>query len=230
MFQFPAFALQQYLFLLQYRLLCGFPHSDIYGSRFVHNSPYLFAVYYVLLRLWVPRHSPNALTYRLILRINNLLFVFLLQRAIYTQQNYPFYIIIKGVIYFYFFLLLRFYSNSLLLPIYDVFYNYLFFLVEVRRIELLTPCLQSRCSPSWAIPPLRLFFRSSTCLQQMPWVSSLASAASPASLGKIAKMLQTKSTNLCWFCLAIPAELYPLISGGSGKTWTSDLTLIRRAL
>ena len=29
-------------------------------------------------------------------------------------------------------------------------------LVEVRRIELLTPCLQSRCSPSWAIPPLRV--------------------------------------------------------------------------
>ena len=37
-------------------------------------------------------------------------------------------------------------------------YNYpkkMFFLVEVRRIELLTPCLQSRCSPSWAIPPFR---------------------------------------------------------------------------
>ena len=27
------------------------------------------------------------------------------------------------------------------------------FLVEMRRIELLTPCLQSRCSPSWATPP-----------------------------------------------------------------------------
>ena len=29
---------------------------------------------------------------------------------------------------------------------------------------------------------------------------------------------------------ALPAELYPQLSGGSGKTWTSDLTLIRRAL
>ena len=27
-------------------------------------------------------------------------------------------------------------------------------LVEMRRIELLTPCLQGRCSPSWATPPL----------------------------------------------------------------------------
>ena len=39
-------------------------------------------------------------------------------------------------------------------------------LVEMRRIELLTPCLQSRCSPSWATPPyagtrysIVLFFR-----------------------------------------------------------------------
>ena len=28
-------------------------------------------------------------------------------------------------------------------------------LVEMRRIELLTPCLQGRCSPSWATPPKR---------------------------------------------------------------------------
>ena len=27
-------------------------------------------------------------------------------------------------------------------------------MVETRRIELLTPCLQGRCSPSWATPPL----------------------------------------------------------------------------
>ena len=26
-------------------------------------------------------------------------------------------------------------------------------LVEIMRIELMTPCLQGRCSPSWAIPP-----------------------------------------------------------------------------
>ena len=28
-------------------------------------------------------------------------------------------------------------------------------MVEMRRIELLTPCLQSRCSPSWATPPFK---------------------------------------------------------------------------
>ena len=31
-------------------------------------------------------------------------------------------------------------------------------LVEMRRIELLTPCLQGRCSPSWATPPDRILY------------------------------------------------------------------------
>lgn len=39
----------------------GFPHSDIRGSKFVRNSPRLFAAYHVLHRLSTPRHSPNAL-------------------------------------------------------------------------------------------------------------------------------------------------------------------------
>ena len=39
----------------------GLPHSEISGSKLVHNSPELFAVYYVLHRLSVPRHPPNAL-------------------------------------------------------------------------------------------------------------------------------------------------------------------------
>ena len=36
------------------------------------------------------------------------------------------------------------------------------FLVEMRRIELLTPCLQGRCSPSWATPPnfIRYFVKT----------------------------------------------------------------------
>ena len=39
----------------------GFPHSDIHGSKLAYNSPWLFAVNRVLLRLLVPRHSPCAL-------------------------------------------------------------------------------------------------------------------------------------------------------------------------
>ena len=32
--------------------------------------------------------------------------------------------------------------------------------VEMRRIELLTPCVQGRCSPSWATPPNLVGFRN----------------------------------------------------------------------
>ena len=40
---------------------CGFPHSDICGSRLICSSPQLFAACRVLLRLLMPRHSPYAL-------------------------------------------------------------------------------------------------------------------------------------------------------------------------
>ena len=39
----------------------GFPHSEIPGSTCARNSPGLIATCYVLHRLSVPRHPPNAL-------------------------------------------------------------------------------------------------------------------------------------------------------------------------
>ena len=39
------------LFVYEYHSRGGFPHSDIRGSMSIHNSPRLFAVYHVLLRL-----------------------------------------------------------------------------------------------------------------------------------------------------------------------------------
>ena len=41
---------------------CGFPHSEIRGSRDICSSPRLFAAYHVFLRLSVPRHPPCALS------------------------------------------------------------------------------------------------------------------------------------------------------------------------
>ena len=38
--------------------------------------------------------------------------------------------------------------------------------VEMRRIELLTPCLQGRCSPSWATPPHLLWRHWSLKIKQ----------------------------------------------------------------
>ena len=47
----------------------GFPHSEIHGSKLARNSPWLNAACYVLHRLSVPRHSPNALQ-RLITKLS----------------------------------------------------------------------------------------------------------------------------------------------------------------
>ena len=44
----------------------GFPHSEIFGSKFARNSPKLIAACHVLHRLSVPRHPPDALLRRLI--------------------------------------------------------------------------------------------------------------------------------------------------------------------
>jgi hypothetical protein len=57
MFQFPAFP---HLSVWQ-PSTAGFPHSDTPGSLLTYNSPRLFVVRHVLLRLLVPRHSPYAL-------------------------------------------------------------------------------------------------------------------------------------------------------------------------
>ena len=40
---------------------CGFPHSEICGSRVICTSPQLIAAYHVFHRLSVPRHPPCAL-------------------------------------------------------------------------------------------------------------------------------------------------------------------------
>jgi hypothetical protein len=61
MFQFPGFASATYVFSCKYTLRCGFPHSDMFGSMSARNSPNLIAACYVLHRLSVPRHPPNAL-------------------------------------------------------------------------------------------------------------------------------------------------------------------------
>ena len=61
MFQFSGFAPTTYEFSCQYTLRCGFPHSDMFGSMSARNSPNLIAACYVLHRLSVPRHPPNAL-------------------------------------------------------------------------------------------------------------------------------------------------------------------------
>ncbi len=61
MFQFTGFASRGYGFTARYRRSGGFPHSEIPGSKPARGSPGLVATCYVLHRLSVPRHPPNAL-------------------------------------------------------------------------------------------------------------------------------------------------------------------------
>ena len=61
MFQFPGFASCTYEFSAGYSRSCGFPHSEIHGSKRIRSSPRLIAAYHVLHRLLAPRHPPNAL-------------------------------------------------------------------------------------------------------------------------------------------------------------------------
>ncbi len=61
MFQFPGFASRAYGFSAGYRRSGGLPHSEIHGSMPARGSPWLIATCYVLHRLSVPRHPPDAL-------------------------------------------------------------------------------------------------------------------------------------------------------------------------
>ena len=49
------------MYSVQDTLAGGFPHSEIFGSKLVRNSPKHIAAYHVLHRLSAPRHPPNAL-------------------------------------------------------------------------------------------------------------------------------------------------------------------------
>ncbi len=64
MFQFAGFASPPYRFRWRYprvKPAGGLPHSEIPGSASARLSPGLFAACYVLPRLSVPRHPPDAL-------------------------------------------------------------------------------------------------------------------------------------------------------------------------
>ena len=64
MFQFPGFSSRNLciqLWIATHFRMTGFPHSDTPGSLSVYDSPRRFAVFCVLLLLYMPRHPPYAL-------------------------------------------------------------------------------------------------------------------------------------------------------------------------
>ena len=206
MFQFRRFPSCTYGFSTWWHGInhAGLLHSDICGSMFVCNYPQLFAAYHVLRRLPMPRHSPCALcsltlimlcspTEWILFRIASLWncsqiffpklfwslrsFLWLafshlpfIQFSKYLEKHNPSRLLVG--------------SSGLEPPtsrLSGVRSNHLSYepiLVEINGIEPLTPCLQSRCSPSWAIPPR-------FCVQALPFAFEDLFFKRPSKLNNI---------------------------------------------
>ena len=148
MFQFGRFPSYTYWFSIWYMDLtpCGLLHSDICGSYRACQSPQLFAAYHVLLRLLMPRHPPCALISLTYSRIMSCFSTEELFEIVFYPLNFFNWISLISS------LLFRYSIFKEHLSLSDIWSPWVL-LVEMRRIELLTPCLQGRCSPSWATPP-----------------------------------------------------------------------------
>ena len=113
-------------------LRLGFPIQKSPGQRIFSSSPTLIAAYHVFHRLPAPRHPPVALNN---LSQKNLSFSFSVQLS--KNRN------------------LRYCRNNLRNKITNSFVPFTKdYLVEAKGIEPPTLCVQSRCSPSWATPPI----------------------------------------------------------------------------
>ena len=144
----------------------GLLHSDICGSMPAYGSPQHFAVCCVLLRLSVPRHSPCALCSLTMF----VLWFFLKLFKIAVSFSYLYFYCLS-------FTLLVLFGFQSAIPSFRLLVglsglepptsrlsgvrsnrlsykpmvsmaHFLKPLVEINGIEPLTPCLQSRCSPS----------------------------------------------------------------------------------
>ena len=137
MFQFTSFASYSYVFRTGYSGInqSGLPHWEISGSKPVCGSPKHIAAYHVLHRLSLPSHSSFTLssltTYKKICSfypLFSLSYIIVKDRIHVRKHEWKYH---RSDIS----------QKSILNPI-------ILNLVELRRIELLTLCLQSRCSPS----------------------------------------------------------------------------------
>ena len=133
MFQFTAYSFEWLSIHHSIMHRCiGFPHSDISGSLRTYRSPKLFVVRHVLHRLLVPRHSPCALFYLTLLKNS------LLGRSTICSL---------WLSRFFAWIIFSFQcTNSWLLSK----------SMEANGFEPMTSCVQSRCSPIWAKPPITI--------------------------------------------------------------------------
>ena len=127
-----------------------FPHSDISGSMDICSSPKLFAAYHVFHRLLVPRHPPCALIGLTFLCRPMVLVASFSNKYKSLHSRLLLKITFLGCL-----VIKQLLSNRILI-LYAVFkVQYAAFCIlsylaamEMERFELLTPCLQGRCSPN----------------------------------------------------------------------------------
>ena len=142
MFQFPTFPSYTLLYSCMDKPASSwfeFPHSDIHGSMDICSLPWLFAAYHVLLRLLVPRYPPYALCS---LTLNAFAF------TVYFSDSFGLIVCILSYASLPFINLSIYFSMC--------FDRFLFNLsmVEIRRVELLTSCLQGRRSSQLSYIPI----------------------------------------------------------------------------
>ena len=125
--------------ILEFFSSSEFPHSDIYESTDICSSSQLFAAYHVLLRLLVPRHSPYALC-----SLTLFLFGFIVNKFQCLTLSLC-YLLVCLVYLFYLYIFFNVLSRS------SSFFDNL--LVELKRVELLTSCLQGRRSSQLSYSP-----------------------------------------------------------------------------
>ena len=93
-------------------------------------------------------------------------------------------------------------------------------MVETRRIELLTPCLQGRCSPSWATPPFACLFVTLLCCSSSPLVDvpltyvSVRFVIAPRTVAKILRTITRYFAVIRYYTSAplVSVSLYTLRS------------------
>ena len=146
MFQFPAFPSYTLLYSCMDNLTFSqveFPHSEIHGLKDICSYPWLIAAYHVLLRLLVPRHSPYALsslTYDITFSV--------------ISANFSFLECFRLIVYYCMFPCASLPSSSIYI-FFNVLNCFVYKMVEVRRVELLTSCLQGRRSSQLSYTPIQ---------------------------------------------------------------------------
>ena len=133
----------------------GFPHSEISGSMDICSSPKLIAAYHVFRRLLVPRHPPYALFCLTLIKIVWFVLVHFHGLVSFLRPNvneielvcfllarvFAFRFSVSGI-----FVCKRYLMSFPICSFQGTHFG--FRQVEMERFELLTPCLQGRCSPN----------------------------------------------------------------------------------